>query len=196
MVCPRCGTKNKNNAARCAGCGSRMLSGADAVKSPGDVDTISLLSEHPELAEAAAKRGIDLVNNSPSFDHEEYAAPQIVYKYEHKTVYIVLNIVFACILTAAGFLFGTLVNKSNQFDARSSLERAENMMSEGNYGIAENEYGKVLETDPKNIEAIIGSAACLKAKGDADNAVAVLKKGYELTKSKIIEIYISDPGLL
>lgn len=199
MICPRCGTKNKNSSAKCVGCGLRISASPDgSVKGPGDVDTISLLSEHPELAGGAAEQSETdaAVNKRFGSDQEEYSAPRIVYKREHKAVHTILSIVFAFVLAVGGFFIGTLVGDSDQFDMRGSLERAERMVIEGNFGIAQEEYNKVLAADPKNVEAIIGSAECLKAKGDTEGAAAVLEKGISLTKSKIIEVYANDPDLL
>ena len=98
---------------------------------------------------------------------------------KHTKLIVILTCV--CILLVAG---GVLTY--NQFAApslaRREIELGERYLDELDYESAILAFDRALKIDPRNVDAYLGKAEALTALGRADEAIAVLREGYNLTQ--------------
>lgn len=77
--------------------------------------------------------------------------------------------------------------KSNQFvkeNLAKQLELGQKYLQEMNYEEAIIAFNKVIEIDPKNVEAYLGLADAFIGMGEFDKALEYAEKGYEATKNE------------
>lgn len=66
-------------------------------------------------------------------------------------------------------------------DVSSIMSTAQKYLIENQYEQAIAEFNKVIEIEPKNVDAYLGLAEVYVGMGDADKAIEILEKGYEIT---------------
>jgi len=72
------------------------------------------------------------------------------------------------------------------------LSQGEKCLSEENFDEALELFLSVIENDPDNVNAYIGAADSYVGKGRLDRAIAILEKGYDITRSARILIKIDN----
>ncbi len=77
-------------------------------------------------------------------------------------------------------------------DWQTSLDLGQKYLLDGNYEQAIIEFNKVIEIDPKNVEAYIGLTEAYAAQGDYDSAIAVLEQGYAETGNQSLQNRINE----
>ncbi len=88
----------------------------------------------------------------------------------------------------------TLVScaKAQKPDWQTSLDLGQKYLLDGNYEQAIVEFNKVIEIEPKNVEAYLGLAEAYAAEGDYDSAIAVLEQGYAETDNQSLQDKINE----
>lgn len=66
-------------------------------------------------------------------------------------------------------------------DVSSIMSTAQKYLIENQYEQAIAEFNKVIEIEPKNVDAYLGLAEAYVGMGDADKAIEILENGYEIT---------------
>lgn len=72
------------------------------------------------------------------------------------------------------------------------LEAGQKFLLDGNYEQAIIEFNKVIEIEPRNVDAYLGLADAYVAQGDYEKAIEVLEKGYAETESSEIQRRIDE----
>ncbi len=96
-----------------------------------------------------------------------------------RNIFIVIFSVFLAILGAGIIML--FVTNSPSYKAAKGIELAERFISEQNYEQAIIEYEKVLEIEPKNVDAYLKLAELHEKNGDPNKALEVLQRGLENT---------------
>ena len=96
------------------------------------------------------------------------------------TKFILTIAVAAILLIAAGILIYNNVAAPSL--ARREIELGERYLDELDYESAILAFDRALKIDPRNVDAYLGKAEALTALGRADEAIAVLREGYNLTQ--------------
>lgn len=112
-----------------------------------------------------------------------------------KALKIGLRVLIMLVLIATttfGVLFA-LSDKVAAFDLNEQLSFGQKYLDDHDYENAVMTYDKILEVDPRNIEAYIGLADAYLGMDDEDKAMDILETGYEKTrdcqlKRKLTEI--------
>lgn len=102
---------------------------------------------------------------------------------------ITITAIIAVILIVGGIVAAiTSINGSSiSISTTDTLQLADRYLKEMNYEQAIVEIQKVLEIEPKNVDAYIELAEIYFGLGDMDKAIEVLERGYENTDSEEIE---------
>ncbi len=82
--------------------------------------------------------------------------------------------------------------KAQKPDWQTSLDLGQKYLLDGNYEQAIIEFNKVIEIDPKNVEAYIGLAEAYASQGDYDSAISVLEQGYAETDNQALQDKINE----
>ncbi len=100
---------------------------------------------------------------------------------------------FVSILIAFVMIF-TLVSCANvqKPDWQEHLDLGQKYLLDGNYEQAIIEFNKVIEIEPKNVEAYLGLAEAYVATGDYDSAISVLERGYDDTENQVLQDMINE----
>ena len=94
-----------------------------------------------------------------------------------------LILIVALILVIAIAIIGvSLANVIYSNSPSGILAAGMRYLNDLEYGQAVIEFDKVLQIDPKNVDAYVNMADALVAMGDIEGALEVLREGYELTK--------------
>ncbi len=101
-----------------------------------------------------------------------------------KFMSIILTILLAFALVSCA--------KAQTPDWQTSLDLGQKYLLDGNYEQAIIEFNKVIEIDPKNVEAYIGLAEVYAAQGDYDSAISVLEQGYAETGNQSLQDKINE----
>ena len=101
------------------------------------------------------------------------------------------------IILIISFLF-TLSSCANtvQSDWQEHLDLGQKYLLDGNYEQAIIEFNKVIEIEPKNVDAYLGLAEAYVAAGDYDSAISVLEKGYAETENQALQDKINELRVL
>ena len=100
-------------------------------------------------------------------------------KFTIKAVAIIVSVALLCI--SAIIIVVLLLNSNHETKLDAYLKNAAKYLVEMNYEQAIVEFDKVLEIDPKNVEAYLGKAKAYHEMGDVYKAIETLKDGYEKT---------------
>lgn len=103
---------------------------------------------------------------------------------------IILAAVVALCLGAGITIFA--MNNTSEHKVSRGIELAERYFSELNYGQAITEYEKVIEIEPKNVEAYLGLAEVYEEMGNIDKAIEILKKGVEQTHDDRLQRHLDE----
>lgn len=98
---------------------------------------------------------------------------------------IIIPVGISLIIIALAFVFIQFTPKA-QSDAAAMIDKAYSFITEQNFEEAIAVFEKVIEIDPKNVDAYIGIAEAYEKKGDIDKAIEWLEKGYDITGSPLI----------
>lgn len=98
---------------------------------------------------------------------------------------IIIPVGISLIIIALAFVFIQFTPKA-QSDAAAMIDKAYNFITEQNFEEAIAVFEKVIEIDPKNVDAYIGIAEAYEKNGDIDKAIEWLEKGFEITGSPLI----------
>ena len=102
--------------------------------------------------------------------------------------YIVIMIVITIFVsTSCGALAKTQLSEVQDY-----LDLGQKYLLDGNYEQAIVAFEKVIEIDPKNVDAYLGLADVYVAQGDYDSAIAVLEHGYAETNSDALSNRINE----
>lgn len=98
---------------------------------------------------------------------------------------IIIPVGISLIIIALAFVFIQFTPKA-QTDVAAMIDKAYDFITEQNFEEAIAVFEKVIEIDPKNVDAYIGIAEAYEKKGDIDKAIEWLEKGYDITGSPLI----------
>ena len=104
---------------------------------------------------------------------------------------IILIAVLALVVVG---IIGTViaVGVSQNSSIADTLQLAERYLDEQNYEQAIIEFEKILEIDPRNIDAYIGLAKTYIEIGDTDKAIDLLEEAYDLTEDEQIKALLDE----
>ena len=120
---------------------------------------------------------------------------------------IIITFLIAVILIASGITAAVILSEGSSISVSTSdmLQLADRYLKEMNYEQAIIEFQKILEIEPKNVDAYIGLAEAYVALGDNDRAIEVLKRAQrnvdnnQRIENKLAEvnrIYESEPEMV
>ncbi len=100
---------------------------------------------------------------------------------------------FVSILIVFGMIFA-LVSCANvqKPDWQEHLDLCQKYLLDGNYEQAIIEFNKVIEIEPKNVDAYLGLAEAYVAAGDYDSAISILEQGYKETENQALQDRINE----
>lgn len=211
--CGICGRKLKESFEFCQKCGAQILdNGAFCIKCGAPKGAVIKMCQNCGFVLAEKDvfcggcglrvRSISCApDNSSSFTNEVkniVSGKKIGFKSddEHWTPFSVakslclrnkLILIVALILVIAIAIIGvSLANVIYSNSPSGILAAGMRYLNDLEYGQAVIEFDKVLQIDPKNVDAYVNMADALVAMGDIEGALEVLREGYELTKSEEI----------
>ena len=109
-----------------------------------------------------------------------------------KTIFILVPILVILISIGGVLLTITLFKSNNAEQYTEQIAAAERYLKSGDFENAILRYKEAVKLDSKNIEAYIGLAKLYHDRGELDNAISVLKTGYERTKSDKIKSILDE----
>ena len=77
-------------------------------------------------------------------------------------------------------------------DWQDLLDLGQKYLLDGDYEQAIIEFNKVIEIEPKNVDAYLGLAEAYVAAGDYDSAISVLEQGYAETENQALQDRINE----
>ena len=98
------------------------------------------------------------------------------------TIFLTISLIFS--LTSC-----TNVQKS---DWQEHLDLGQKYLLDGDYEQAIIEFNKVIEIEPKNVDAYLGLAEAYVAARDYDSAISVLEQGYAETENQALQDRINE----
>ena len=102
---------------------------------------------------------------------------------------IIIPIGIAVIAIALAFVFIRFAPTKASVDIGTMISTAQQYVTEQKYEHAVAEFQKIIDIDPKNVDAYIGLAKAYIGLGDTDKAVEVLEDGYDKTgDERILEM--------
>lgn len=111
-----------------------------------------------------------------------------------KVLKIIMRVIIMLVLIATttfGVLYA-LDDKVAAFDLNEQLSFGQKYLDEHDYENAVMTFNKILEVDPRNIEAYIGLADAYIATNDEEEAIEILELGYEKTRDCQIKRKLAD----
>lgn len=164
LTCPKCGSVMPAGSDMCTICGEPLIE-------PEPVTT--RLPEGPVPHFQTVDRAALMRHTLPDADAaSEYTAPKTA---DSKRNIIILVVVLAVVIVGAVFAVMAMGSGASG-EVSEQLSIAQRCLDEQEYKQAIIEFDKLLEIDPKNIDAYLGLAEAYKAIGDNDNAVKTLER--------------------
>ena len=105
---------------------------------------------------------------------------------------IIIPIGIAVIAIALAFVFIRFAPTKESVDIGTMISTAQQYLTEQKYEQAVAEFQKIIDIDPKNVDAYIGLAKAYIGLGDTDKAVEVLEDGYDKTGDERIKQLIEE----
>ncbi len=136
------------------------------------------------------------IKNTTAPVEDKKAVPKISVFTKKK---IIMTLLIAVILIAGGITAAVILSEGSSISVSTfdMLQLADRYLKEMNYEQAIVEFQKILEIEPKNIDAYIGLADAYVALGDNDKAIEVLERAREnVDNEKRIEDKLAEVSMI
>ncbi|MCD7730551.1 MAG: leucine-rich repeat domain-containing protein, partial [Oscillospiraceae bacterium] len=103
-----------------------------------------------------------------------------------KSTKIIIPIAVAVIIIAAIICVLSIPKSGETTSVTAMLSTAQKYLIDLDYEQAIAEFEKIIELEPRNVDAYLGLAEAYEKSGDIDKAIEILQQGYELTADEQI----------